>query len=199
MTPEQIESRRKYQREYARRRRMDPEYRAEKNRKQNDKYNTDPLYKERRLLAAKESYQRRRNDPEYRRKKIENQRASRAKNAAEWNKKTREYSQTPRGRYVRARTAAIRTRSLVWDIGFEQYVDLIKSGKCHYCTQPISRGGSGLDRKDNNIGYIVDNVVPCCHNCNRTKSAYYTYDEFLLIAAAIRQIHQKRREQSCTR
>lgn len=30
---------------------------------------------------------------------------------------------------------------------------------------------NGLDRLDNNEGYIIGNVVPCCHWCNRAKRA----------------------------
>jgi hypothetical protein len=51
---------------------------------------------------------------------------------------------------------------------------------CHYCgsapsntkrhknsIQPIAY--SGIDRKDNAIGYVSGNVVPCCRVCNRAK------------------------------
>lgn len=55
---------------------------------------------------------------------------------------------------------------------------------CHYCgVEPSNRmfrqnskygNGepyiySGLDRLDNEKGYVLDNVVPCCIQCNRTK------------------------------
>ena len=29
---------------------------------------------------------------------------------------------------------------------------------------------SGIDRIDSNIGYIKNNVVPCCNKCNTAKS-----------------------------
>ena len=38
---------------------------------------------------------------------------------------------------------------------------------CHYCADPII--SIGLDRKDNKLGYIMANVVPCCLPCNRAK------------------------------
>jgi 5-methylcytosine-specific restriction endonuclease McrA len=58
-----------------------------------------------------------------------------------------------------------------------QDVDTIVSQDCHYCGQPPSmvkkRANNflhnGIDRKDNNLGYIIDNVVPCCKVCNRIK------------------------------
>jgi len=50
---------------------------------------------------------------------------------------------------------------------------------CFYCDSPHSnltrtkRGDciqhNGLDRVDNNKGYTIDNVVPCCRYCNFAK------------------------------
>lgn len=53
---------------------------------------------------------------------------------------------------------------------------------CHYCGAPPQQGHSrgakksngtfiynGLDRRDNNLGYHIGNVVPCCSVCNRAK------------------------------
>ena len=39
---------------------------------------------------------------------------------------------------------------------------------CAYCGD-APNPFNGVDRKDNNIGYIKDNCVPCCFNCNRAK------------------------------
>lgn len=36
---------------------------------------------------------------------------------------------------------------------------------------------NGIDRVDNNVGYIEGNVVPCCFVCNRAKQSM-TYHEF---------------------
>jgi hypothetical protein len=48
---------------------------------------------------------------------------------------------------------------------------------CYYCGS-IPDPENGIDRKDNNIGYIVSNCVPCCWDCNRMK-ADITVDDFL--------------------
>jgi hypothetical protein len=37
---------------------------------------------------------------------------------------------------------------------------------------------TGLDRKDNDKGYLQDNVVPCCYDCN-TKKKFKPYEKFL--------------------
>lgn len=36
---------------------------------------------------------------------------------------------------------------------------------------------NGIDRIDNNKGYTIDNVVPCCKMCNQAKNDY-TLQEF---------------------
>lgn len=59
----------------------------------------------------------------------------------------------------------------------EQFHSLTQQ-PCHYCgIQPsnvnkVSRGSytySSLDRVNNNRGYSIDNVVPCCRKCNTAK------------------------------
>jgi hypothetical protein len=41
---------------------------------------------------------------------------------------------------------------------------------CHYCGLASSPDYlTGVDRKDNALGYTVDNCVPCCATCNRAK------------------------------
>jgi hypothetical protein len=51
---------------------------------------------------------------------------------------------------------------------------------CHYCGQIRAQTPnkhhknvlfSGLDRVDSNLGYLLQNVVPCCRVCNTAKSA----------------------------
>jgi hypothetical protein len=51
----------------------------------------------------------------------------------------------------------------------------LKNGKISYYKEYIHHG---LDRVDNNIGYILYNVVTCCKVCNRGKNNM-AYDEFI--------------------
>lgn len=39
--------------------------------------------------------------------------------------------------------------------------------KCYYCGGNIK--ALGIDRVDNNKGYILENIVPCCSTCNFMK------------------------------
>jgi hypothetical protein len=67
------------------------------------------------------------------------------------------------------------------------------ASRCVYCDDDLDGQGSSMDRKDNNLGYLPDNVVPCCVGCNKAKLDQFTYDEMLLIGEAIRLVKQKRR------
>lgn len=62
----------------------------------------------------------------------------------------------------------------------EQFKKCI-SKPCHYCGLSCA---SGIDRKDNKIGYTLGNVLPCCWTCNRAKHTF-DYDDFLTKCAQI--------------
>lgn len=70
-------------------------------------------------------------------------------------------------------------RNLTFSLDLELFSELISS-KCTYCgREPYSflrykykdRGllYNGLDRVNNNLGYIKENVTPCCPQCNFLK------------------------------
>ena len=44
------------------------------------------------------------------------------------------------------------------------------SSPCTYCGR-IQENGNGLDRVDSNKEYTLDNVTPCCKECNWAKNA----------------------------
>ncbi len=59
--------------------------------------------------------------------------------------------------------------------------EILFSGDCYYCGQKPNRLSeknrkmngnplvNGIDRKDNNIGYTIENSVTCCKTCNYAK------------------------------
>jgi predicted nucleic acid-binding Zn ribbon protein len=100
--------------------------------------------------------------------------------------KGKRYDRTEIGRWKRASGIA-RRRGHEWTIGLEEYVKLV-SLPCHYCYRPISETGSGLDRKDNERGYLLDNVVTCCCRCNRVKMDHFTYRQMTRLSEVIRQL-----------
>jgi len=84
---------------------------------------------------------------------------------------------------------------------YDDFVTLTKITNCHYCDEVIKwkahTGKDGkmayyLDRMDNNIGYIKENCVVCCTNCNRIKSNKFTYDEMIRMGEVLREIKLER-------
>jgi hypothetical protein len=72
-----------------------------------------------------------------------------------------------------------RRRGLAWELGKVVFFQLI-SLPCHYCDgsatnrrrAPNGNGdfvSNGVDRKDSLLGYVNENVVPCCKVCQRAK------------------------------
>lgn len=74
-------------------------------------------------------------------------------------------------------------RAIKWELTLEQCVFLLTSD-CYYCGSHPSNtcqmyGGTGkpltpysyngIDRKNNELGYLPGNVVPACAICNRAK------------------------------
>lgn len=104
--------------------------------------------------------------------------------------KQRHWNITPRGRYMSMRSVS-RRRNHVCTIDFETYAELI-SQRCHYCGESMNATGCGLDRLDTTGGYTIANVVPCCRQCNWTKSDYFTYDEMLIVGEAIGRVKRQR-------
>lgn len=74
------------------------------------------------------------------------------------------------------------SRGLIADITYEQYKNIISGAHCHYCgTSKLPTYGCRLDRKDSYKGYTIDNVVPCCTDCNTMKSHLLSYEEMMNI------------------
>lgn len=75
---------------------------------------------------------------------------------------------------------------LDFEIEFEDFVDIL-SANCHYCDAETNytRDFMGIDRIDNEYGYIYGNIVPCCTMCNMMKYTE-TYEKFILKCDHIR-------------
>ncbi len=101
--------------------------------------------------------------------------------------------------YFRVYKKSAKIRKLIFDISLEEFKNICLQ-KCYYCNnEPFddrskycNKNGSikeryktidiewirngiitvnGVDRYDNNKGYIISNCVPCCTLCNYMKSA----------------------------
>ena len=109
---------------------------------------------------------------------------------------------TPLGQGLAARNQTLaryqqqaRQRGYAWQLSDTQAFELFQA-PCHYCGRPPQgvtagrglRGAftySGIDRKDNRVGYTPGNTVSCCRECNRGKGTL-GYEEFLRYLQAIR-------------
>ena len=92
-------------------------------------------------------------------------------------------------------------REYSFEITFEDMENLIYKN-CFYCNQEPQEHSSderykngkgifkrnGIDRLDNNIGYTVNNCVPCCSRCNTIKMDA-SYSEFIEKISQIYRIH----------
>lgn len=81
-------------------------------------------------------------------------------------------------------------RNLEFNLTLDEF-EKITSSNCYYCNSTpsqvckhenkITTWGhykyNGIDRMDNNVGYLLGNTVPCCKICNRAKTDF-SFDEF---------------------
>lgn len=105
---------------------------------------------------------------EYVKKKSE-QNIRRFKYNKEASEKRKAYGKSDRGLYTAYRADADRRgRNYVFELTFEQFQKLINSS-CKYCGKENCRG---IDRVNNEVGYVIDNCVSCCHRCNEMKNKY---------------------------
>ncbi len=47
-----------------------------------------------------------------------------------------------------------------------------------------------IDRLDSDGHYETGNVVPCCDLCNSIKSAFFTFEDMLILGAAVRTVRE---------
>lgn len=103
--------------------------------------------------------------------------------------KEKHYTLSLQARFNKAQKDA-KNRGLDWKITLEEFRDLFYS-PCDYCgrdVEPSEYSGYRVDRKDNNIGYLTYNCVPCCAECNWIKGNVLKYDEMLKLVPALTQI-----------
>ncbi len=85
-----------------------------------------------------------------------------------------QYHKQPKQRYATYRRGAER-RGYAFELTVEEFTELWNK-PCSYCNTPIS--GIGIDRKNNSIGYTIDNTIACCTTCNFMKGKL-THNEFV--------------------
>lgn len=125
--------------------------------------------------CTKARYQERYTTPEHRKKQLANSKKWQEENSLQT-------------RYLIAKSLATnpkRRQSREFSLTKTECVALWSQG-CHYCNSNIlSDTGMGLDRKDNNRGYTIDNVLPCCGDCNKVRNTVLTVEEMEVAMKAV--------------
>jgi len=107
-------------------------------------------------------------------------------------KRQNEYKRSIKGRYNQAKSVANR-RNIIWDIHFNDYQLLLQSN-CYYSDQhSLPETGIGLDRINNNLGYILTNVIPCCSDCNTSRSNKYTVEEWKAMILTLENLRKNQK------
>lgn len=93
-------------------------------------------------------------------------------------------------------------RNLLWKLTSVQF-DILTAGQCFFCGRSArkvfkSRGNNGefvyngIDRLDNNKGYIFKNCVSCCEICNKAKNNLPLSDFLAWIQDLTKYIYAKK-------
>lgn len=96
------------------------------------------------------------------------------------------YDKSVLRRYNKAQRKA-KEREIEWGLSLEDYTALCNK-PCYYCNNILGKiveCGVGLDRINSDIGYQLDNVLPCCQTCNIIKSDILSVDEMKQVAILI--------------
>jgi 5-methylcytosine-specific restriction endonuclease McrA len=115
------------------------------------------------------------------------------------------YGHASRNELLASYRKSARDRGLSWDLSNAEFFALVTSN-CRYCGTPPNsvrkpNAGvngeffyTGVDRVENTLGYIPDNVVSCCWDCNRAKgmmtiAAFESWLDRIVAARAARFEH----------
>jgi hypothetical protein len=77
------------------------------------------------------------------------------------------------------------------NLSFNYFLDIIKQG-CYYCGKDLMvMTGTGLDRKDNKLGYSKRNAIGCCPNCNMVRGNFFTVEEFKEVIKFVQKLRKR--------
>jgi len=83
-----------------------------------------------------------------------------------YKKQNKKYSESPIKKLNTYKNSAKR-RNVVFKLDMDLFMEYWNK-PCFYCGSEIKT--IGLDRIDNNKGYVENNIIPCCKACNSMKS-----------------------------
>ena len=74
--------------------------------------------------------------------------------------------------------SSARLRGIPFKLTLEQYSEIV-SLPCAYANGDIDNLKISVDRKDNYVGYVYENCLPCCMKHNTIKSDVFTYEQMI--------------------
>ena len=100
------------------------------------------------------------------------------------------YNNSPKGKLTKLRLRA-RHDNIPFNIDINEWLSWFNKQDfyCYYCGIETTFNGDdrmkcySIDRKDNDIGYEISNIVLSCNRCNLAKGSWFSEDEMLEIAA----------------
>lgn len=100
-----------------------------------------------------------------------------------------------------------RTAEIFCDITYEQFLNFTKHETCFYCNEVIGWKKHGydasektrgqayhLDRKNNDVGYTMENCVVACSRCNWSKSNLFTFEEWCRVGKVLKEMKEENKE-----
>jgi hypothetical protein len=108
----------------------------------------------------------------------------------DWQEKQKERDSRPSSRFSSLRVGS-RKRGTTVEFTLAEYTELI-SRPCFYCEGPLAPTGGGLDRKDNDKPYTLENSVPACAFCNELKGRNLFFEEAVMLGPVVKQLRERR-------
>ncbi len=110
----------------------------------------------------------------------------------------KDYGLNSRNAVLSSTKKGAKKRNHLWQLS-DDHVFKLMAGNCFYCGRKPFReyvgqranGGfifNGIDRVDNTRGYLLDNCVSCCPECNQAKHTM-TKESFLSLVKLIYENH----------
>ncbi len=94
-------------------------------------------------------------------------------------------SKTAIGRFTLAKGAA-KAKGAEWNMTFNEY-KIIAEQPCFYCNSmpPSDYTGAWMDRIDFKGSYSLQNVLPCCSDCNWLRQDRFTVNETKVMVSSL--------------
>lgn len=108
---------------------------------------------------------------------------------------------TPGGIFYELKGKA-KGRGISFELKLTEFVDWYKKQpkKCVYCDSSEKNAAKfrfnqyhrlTIDRKDNTVGYTINNILLCCYQCNAVKCDVLTYSEMIKVGKMLKERKSK--------